>query len=85
VNEGKLEPGYYVAHPPYLTKRQWDTAFDATRPAEKYGYVHPRWNGRAVTAQTDGHVESLNETSLQDMQHWANIADRPDWTVQSLQ
>jgi len=85
VGEGnKLEPGFYVAHPPYLTKPQWDATFDVTRPAEKYGYVHPRWNKRAVTAQTDGHVETANEATLQDMRRWCNTADRADWLVQPL-
>jgi prepilin-type N-terminal cleavage/methylation domain-containing protein len=81
---GKLEPGYYVAHPPYLRTRQWDATFDVARPAEKFGYVHPRWSQRAVTAQTDGHVETANETALQDMRHWCNTADSADWTLQPL-
>jgi len=78
------ESGYYVVHPPSLRNRQWDTTFSAARPPEKFGYVHPRWNGRAVSAMTDGHVEPLNETEIQDMRHWANTADRADWTVPSL-
>ena len=31
---------------------------------------------------TDGHVESLNLTELQDMRHWCNVATAPDWVVQ---
>jgi prepilin-type processing-associated H-X9-DG protein len=73
-----------VVHPPYLRTRQWDTAFASSQPPEKFGYVHPRWNGRAVTAMTDGHVETLNETALQDMRRWCNAADRADWTLQPL-
>jgi prepilin-type N-terminal cleavage/methylation domain-containing protein len=78
------EAGYYVVHPPFITARRWDAAFDAARPPEKWGYVHPRWNRRAVTAMTDGHVEALGEADLQDMRHWANKADRPDWTLRPL-
>jgi len=78
------EAGYYVVHPPAVRTRQWDTSFSASRPPEKFGYVHPRWNGRAVTAMTDGHVEPLSELELQDMRRWANPADRPDWTVPAL-
>jgi prepilin-type N-terminal cleavage/methylation domain-containing protein len=78
------EHGFYVVHPPYLTKRQWDTDFTASRPPEKYGYVHPRWGGRAVAGMTDGHAEVLNQGDLQDMRRWCNTADRPDWTLQPL-
>jgi prepilin-type N-terminal cleavage/methylation domain-containing protein len=78
------EHGYFVVHPPYLRSRQWDESFDAARPPEKYGYVHPRWNGRAMAALTDGHTEALDERSLQNMQRWCNAADRPEWTLQPL-
>lgn len=76
------ESGYFVVYPPYLRARQWDATFDASRPPEKFGYVHPRWCGRAVVALTDGHAESLRATELQDMRRWCNAADRPDWTLQ---
>jgi prepilin-type N-terminal cleavage/methylation domain-containing protein len=79
------EFGYFVVHPPFLKTRQWETTFDASHPPEKFGYVHPRWCGRAVVALTDGHVESLRATELQDMRRWCNAADRPDWTLQPLQ
>ncbi len=86
VGEGnKLEPGYYSVYPPYLRTRQWDAAFDVARPADKFGYVHPRWNKRVVTGQTDGHMETITETAVQDMQRWSNAADRADWTLQPLQ
>jgi hypothetical protein len=32
----------------------------------------------------DGHVENLDRRNLQDMRHWANPADRPDWTLRAL-
>jgi prepilin-type N-terminal cleavage/methylation domain-containing protein len=76
------EFGYFVVHPPYIRSRQWETNFNYASPPEKFGYVHPRWSRRAVAAMTDGHVETLNETELQDMRHWCNIADRADWTLQ---
>ncbi|MCI0540305.1 MAG: type II secretion system GspH family protein [Verrucomicrobiales bacterium] len=78
------EFGYYVVHPPSLKTRQWDASFALGRPPEKFGYVHPRWNGAAVTAMTDGHVERLQETGLQDMRRWCNRADRPGWTLPAL-
>jgi len=78
------EAGYYVVHPPYLRTRQWDAAFESSRPPEKYGYVHPRWNGRSVAAMADGHAETLDQGNLEDMRRWCNAASRPDWTLQPL-
>ena len=83
--EGKTEYGYFVVHPPYLRSSQWTAPFDAAQSPSKFGYVHPRWGKRAVVAQADGHAESLNETSLQDMRRWCNTADRSDWTLQPIQ
>lgn len=81
---GRDEAGYYAVHPPYLVTRQWDAAFSTARPPEKFGYVHPRWSTRAVTAMTDGHAESLSQVELQDMRHWGNAADRANWTLRAL-
>jgi prepilin-type N-terminal cleavage/methylation domain-containing protein len=78
------ESGYYVVYPPYLKSRQWESAFNAASPPEKFGYVHPRWSGRAMAAMTDGHAETLNQAELQDMRRWCNAADRPDWTLSTL-
>jgi prepilin-type N-terminal cleavage/methylation domain-containing protein/prepilin-type processing-associated H-X9-DG protein len=78
------EFGYYVVYPPYLKNRQWESSFDAGSPPEKFGYVHPRWSGRAIAAMADGHAETFNQTELQDMRRWCNAADRPDWTLSTL-
>jgi prepilin-type N-terminal cleavage/methylation domain-containing protein len=78
------EFGYYVIHPPYLKNRQWDDGFSPASEPSKFGYVHPRWSGRAVAAMTDGHAETLNQAELQDMRRWCNIANRPDWTLSAL-
>jgi prepilin-type N-terminal cleavage/methylation domain-containing protein len=78
------EFGYFVVHPPNIVSRQWDSTFSSPRPPEKFGYVHPRWSGRAVAAMTDGHVEALKQSDIQDMRRWCNAADRPDWTVSAL-
>ena len=78
------EAGYFVVHPPFIKNRQWDNSFAFARPPEKFGFVHPRWNGRAVAAMTDGHVEALRESELQDMRRWANTATHANWTLQPL-
>lgn len=80
--DGRDELGYFTVQPPYLRTRQWEVTFSPTSPPQSFGYLHPRWSRRAVTAMTDGHVDNLNETQIQDMRHWCNIADRPDWTLQ---
>jgi hypothetical protein len=73
-----------VVHPPYLTARRWDPTFDESLAPERWGYVHPRWNRRAVVGMTDGHAEALDVGGLQDMRHWANLADRADWMLEPL-
>jgi hypothetical protein len=83
-SDDRDEPGFYAVHPPYLLARRWDPAFDSAQPPERWGYVHPRWTRSAVVAFTDGHAGALGEQQLQDMQHWANWADRPDWTLRPL-
>jgi prepilin-type N-terminal cleavage/methylation domain-containing protein len=75
--------GSFKIWPPYANARKWSASFNPADPTQ-WGYVHPRWNNHAVTAMTDGHVESLNLTELQDMRHWCNVADKPDWVVQPL-
>jgi prepilin-type N-terminal cleavage/methylation domain-containing protein len=78
------EWGNFRVTPPYLRTRQWEASFNRSSPPEQFGYVHPRWCGRAVAAMTDGHVESLKEMELQDMRRWCNVADRADWTLQPV-
>lgn len=75
------EPGYYVIHPPYLVSREWETAFSQGNPPERFGYLHPRRNRRAITAMSDGHAEALDERKLQDMRRWCNAATHSDWTL----
>ena len=79
------EPGYFAVNPPCLVGRRWAPAFDEAAPPDTWGYVHPRWNGRAMAAFTDGHAASMTTGELQDMRHWANPADRPDWSLRPLE
>jgi len=77
----KDELGFFSIHPPYLRDRQWDPQFDAARPPEKFGFVHPRWAGRFVAAMADGHAESISAAEVQDMRRWTSAADSADWTL----
>jgi prepilin-type N-terminal cleavage/methylation domain-containing protein len=75
-----MNSGFFKIWPPNSAVRKWAANFNPADPTQ-WGYVHPRWNNRAVTAMTDGHVASLDSTGLQDMRHWCNVATAPDWVV----
>jgi len=82
--------GYFVVHPPVYRMRTWPTAqrwpdrkFAESDDASLWGYVHPRWQGRAVVGCLDGHAEALTVDELRDMTRWAEPAARagdPDWS-----
>jgi prepilin-type N-terminal cleavage/methylation domain-containing protein len=82
--EGRIVPGYFVVKPPYLNARRWAVDWNSDDGPEAWGYVHPRYNLRSVTGMVDGHVENLDRRRIQDMRHWANPADRADWTLRAL-
>ena len=79
--EGRIVNGFYTVKPPFLAARRWAVEWNPADGPEAWGNVHPRFGNRAVTASADGHAEVLNRTELQDMRWWANLADRPDWTL----
>lgn len=73
--------GYFQVTPPYLTARKWATGWSPAIPPGQWGFVAPRYEGRAVTAMMDGHVQTMNQNELQDMRHWANTANRADFVL----
>ena len=75
--------GFYRTTPPYLAQRNWPEAWDPDIPPAEFGFVHPRYSGRAVAALMDGHAEGFSFEELQDMRRWANTADRHDWTLRA--
>ena len=79
-NERPTE-GYYKVDPPFLLGRLWAEDWQKDLKPEAFGFVHPRFGQRTVSAMLDGHAEGLNLTQIQDMRYWANEADRPDWTL----
>lgn len=83
--EGKIVNGFYNVKPPYLAARRWAVDWNPADGPEAWGYVHPRFANRAVSAFVDGHTESLNRNALQDMQRWANPATSSDWTLRAIQ
>lgn len=79
--DGRVVAGYYKALPPYLIGRRWALDWRESDGPEAWGHVAPRYQNRAVAAHVDGHAESLSLRELQDMQRWADPADRPNWTL----
>ena len=79
--EDRIVHGFHVVRPPYLVGRNWAAHWDPADGPVAWGFVHPRYTGRAVAAVTDGHVESPGLRELQDMRRWANGADRADWVL----
>jgi len=90
--QAKVVPGSWEIVPPragYPTNsevinRAWNGWNPSNRFQEKtdprtWGFVHPRWSNRAVTAMADGHVSMATLEQLRDMRRWSNKADRPDW------
>ncbi len=77
----KIVQGYYKVDPPYLIARQWSVSWNPEDGPKAWGFVHPRHRLQAIAAMTDGHSEGLKRHSLQDMQFWANTADKPDWVL----
>lgn len=67
-------PGYFKVVPPRFFRTKWTMPFNRNSAPENYGYVDPRWNGKAMCAFLDGHVALLGESELTDSRHWSNLA-----------
>ncbi len=78
---GNSAQGYYQVTPPYLKTRQCVTSYAPAATPNQWGFVAPRFNSRAVAALLDGHAENFTLQQMQDMRHWCNRADQPDWTL----
>ena len=81
VFDDKIAEGFYRVEPPYLTKRLWSKHWSADLEPQEFGFVHPRFENKAVSAMLDGHAEVLSVTEMQDMRHWSNLADNPGWIL----
>ena len=75
-NYGKVE-GYFEVRPPTAATFSENSSPSAT------GWVHPRYQGKAVTVTLAGTVELLSYEQLKDMRRWCDEAarqDNPNWT-----
>ena len=83
-NNGERIPGYFKVEAPSFTGRVWESKFNAAAAPEAYGHVDFRYDGKAVAAMLDGHVELLDFAQMNDMRRWANPAaeaDSSDWSL----
>ncbi len=79
---GSSAQGYYQITPPYLKTRQWTTNYSPATAPNQWGFVAPRFNNNhTVAALLDGHIENFSLLAIQDMRHWCNHANRPDWVL----
>lgn len=77
--------GYEYVTPPHGPGGQWSTAkWGNDSDPGNYGYVHPRFEGKAVAAFLDGSVRVLSLDELRDMRLWsrnAALADDPNYRI----
>lgn len=80
--------GYNAVLPPNFKEKMWSSApYNEKQPDDAFGFIHPRYGGRAVCAMADGHVEMLTIDELRDMRRWSNQAaeaDDPHWMLRAL-
>lgn len=79
--------GYFKVEPPYFTEREWAQEYDPECQwpqcaASSFGYVSLRYQFRStVIGFFDGRADTLDDRQIQDMRHWSDQADEPEWTV----
>jgi prepilin-type N-terminal cleavage/methylation domain-containing protein len=76
--------GNYKITPPYIHTRVWraEPANEDISSSGEVGNIDLRYGGLAVVGFFDGHADTMNWEQLQDMRHWAPMADTEDWTLQ---
>jgi prepilin-type N-terminal cleavage/methylation domain-containing protein len=80
LNTGVVQ-GYFKIVPPtksfeYSASGWTGAAFAESGDPAAWGYVHPRWDGKAAASMLDGHAEMLGIDGLRDMRRWSNEASR---------
>ncbi len=83
VEGGVQLNGSYKVTPPYFVEREWDLEppSQVADGASATGNISLRHQGKAVVGLFDGHAEAFDWEQMQDMRHWAPIADMKDWTL----
>lgn len=86
-NPNTYVEGYFKVSSPYLAEPggyRWSATFHPGDPPVQYGYLSPRYDGKAVIGFADGHAGMLTQDQLKDMRHWANWATKADWKLPKL-
>jgi hypothetical protein len=86
LNTGIVQ-GYFKVVPPtksfeYSASGWTPEPFRETGDPAAWGYIHPRFDGRAAVSLLDGHADIMGMDGLRDMRHWSNEASRtnnPAW------
>jgi type II secretory pathway pseudopilin PulG len=83
----RMVEGFFRLKPPSFTEPEWGEQYDPVcyDPCQTadFGNVSLRLQGRqAAVGFCDGSAGTLDEGTIQDMRHWADQADQPDWTLQ---
>ena len=84
-----LQPveGYFRIQSPYftvLTGARWSDDFNPGEDPVKFGFLSPRYDGKAVAAFIGGNTGLLDKQQLKDMRHWANWATSENWRLPAL-
>ncbi|MEO1585461.1 MAG: type II secretion system protein [Planctomycetota bacterium] len=67
--------GYIDVEPPPLDA-VYDENQQTNAPATRFGYVHPRYQGKAVAAWLDGHAGAVTNEDILDRRNWSDAARR---------
>lgn len=78
VKSGEGAYGYHLVEPPYTNARRWSKSYKKDASPQASGYVHFRYDDKAVVVMLDGHVEMLTFEQLEDMRRWCNLAAEAD-------
>ncbi|RYD75978.1 MAG: prepilin-type N-terminal cleavage/methylation domain-containing protein [Verrucomicrobiaceae bacterium] len=77
-HEGQHLSGYFKVDAPNFTGRNWTVTDASEASPDSTGHVHFRYQGKAVAAMLDGHVELLDFDQMNDMRRWSNQAGQAD-------
>lgn len=86
-SETGFSEGYFKIVPPTRAFEYSATGWssegysDRLEPAA-FGYIHPRWEGKAAVGHLDGNATTLSLEMLRDMRRWsqaAALAGESDW------
>jgi prepilin-type N-terminal cleavage/methylation domain-containing protein/prepilin-type processing-associated H-X9-DG protein len=85
----RMVEGFFRLKPPCFMQRDWKPQYDPVCQdpcaTADFGNVSLRHQGRqAAVGFFDGSAATLDEGTIQDMRHWSDQADQPDWKLQPL-